>query len=48
MIITKQYAKKLIKEGRATKENELKADSTGKIYIVITRHDLARTDHYLD
>ena len=48
MIITKEKAKKLIKEGKAEIEGKLKPDSCGRVYIILTRYDLQRTDHYLE
>ena len=48
MIITKEYAKRLIRQGKATKSSTLKTDGRGFVYIAITRHDKQRVDHYID
>ena len=48
MIVTKKYAKALIKSGRATVATPLRSDSSGDVYVAITRHDVQRTDHYKD
>lgn len=47
MIISKKYAVKLIKAGKAKVESALKPDDQGRVYVAITRYDLQRTDHYL-
>ena len=46
MIISKKYARKLVKEGKAGFVVELKPDDQGRIYVAIDRYDLQRTDHY--
>jgi hypothetical protein len=43
MIISKKYAQKLVREGKAKIEGR-----TTDGYIIITRYDLQRTDHYDD
>ena len=43
MIITIEYAKRLVKAGKATIVTT--CDSDGDTYIVLNRHDLQRTDH---
>ena len=48
MIITKKYALKLIKAGKATVETSLKPDSCGSKYVAISRTDVQRTDHYIN
>ena len=45
MIITKKYAKQLIRQGNAREEGEMKENE--KEYVILTRFDLQRTDHYL-
>ncbi|HMQ73260.1 MAG TPA: hypothetical protein PKA84_01405 [Rubrivivax sp.] len=45
MIITKRYAQRLIRAGKASLDGS--AYSDGKTYAVIVRHDLLRVDHYL-
>jgi len=47
MIISKKYALKLIKDGKATADSGRTCDN-GKMYVIITRYDLQRTDHYED
>ncbi len=46
MIITKTYAKKLVKAGKARIEGYL-TELDGEQYMIVTRFDLQRTDHYL-
>ena len=51
MIISKRYAQKLVREGKATIEGRTTTgnywgDSIGTIYTIVIRHDLQRTDHY--
>ncbi len=48
MVITKKYAQELIKQGRATAETRLSPDACGAVYVAVTRHDIQRTDHYID
>ena len=43
MIITIEYAKRLIKAGKAILVTT--CDHDGNTYIVLDRHDLQRTDH---
>jgi len=51
MIITKKYAKKLVKAGKAkitgqTTDQPRWCDRfQGRTYLIITRYDLCRTDH---
>jgi hypothetical protein len=47
MIITRKYARELARNGRAEEGGALKPDSRGRVYVVLTRFDLSRTDHYL-
>jgi hypothetical protein len=46
MIITKNYAQKLIQEGLAKVVGTLSPDWRGKIYAILERKDLQRIDHY--
>lgn len=46
MIITKSYAKKLAKAGKATIEDCTVTDDRGHIWQIVTRHDVQRVDHY--
>lgn len=46
MIINRKTAEKLIKDGRAVVEGALKPDDKGRVYAILTRYDLQRTDHY--
>ena len=54
MIITKQYAKRLVKEGKATVTGHTTDQARwadreyGKTYAIITRHDKKRVDHCED
>lgn len=54
MIISKKYAKKMIKEGRAqedgrtTDQPNWEQRYNGKTYVVVQRFDFQRTDHYDD
>jgi len=54
MIITKKYAQKLVREGKARLEGRITdqprwADRhTGHIYRIVIRHDKCRVDHYLE
>ena len=48
MVITKKYAKSLIKKGKAVISTPLKPDSCGRVYVAIIRYDLQRTDHYIE
>ena len=47
MIISKNYALRLIRQGKAAKGGTT-TDSVGNRYIVLDRYDLARTDHYYE
>lgn len=48
MIISKNYAQRLIAAGKAKIETGV-IDSDGQVrYIAITRYDVQRTDHYED
>lgn len=44
MIISKRYAKRLIKQERASKG--VITEDNGSVYQSIDRHDLQRVDHY--
>ena len=44
MIISKAYATRLIKQGKATAEGTVVSD--GWRCMALTRHDIQRTDHY--
>lgn len=44
MIITKKYAKKLIREGKAEEVCVVWHD--GERYMTVTRYDVQRDDHY--
>ena len=52
MIITKKYARKLVKAGKAKIDGRTTDQPTweqrygGKTYVVVQRYDLQRTDHY--
>lgn len=49
MVISKQYAKRLVREGKATEQGTTWSGSKkgeGTEYVVVIRHDLQRTDHY--
>ena len=46
MIITRAYAKKLIKAGKASITTALQPDDNGRIYIAVDRYDLTRVDHF--
>lgn len=53
MIISKRYAQKLIKKGRARIVGEMNdgqfwGDAVGIIYTIINRYDKQRTDHYIN
>jgi len=45
MIITRAHGERLIRKGKATPQGTTTDD--GQVYVVLTRHDLQRTDHYL-
>ena len=47
MIIAISTAKKLVKAGKATIEPEgiLAPDENGRVFQVVTRHDIRRVDH---
>ncbi len=47
MIITKKYAQKLIRQGKARIATTLKPDEHGVIYVAVDRLDIQRTDHYV-
>ena len=47
MTITKNYAMKLISAGRATIDGYT-TDSVGNVYWIVNRHDIHRTDHFVD
>jgi len=50
MIISKKYALRLIREGKARKVGKLKPDPNDRyrVYVIVDRLDLQRTDHYLE
>ena len=48
MIISKTHALRLIRAGKARPESALVPDSHGRVYVVLTRFDVQRTDHYLE
>ena len=45
MIITKEYADRLIKQGRAAVSGRTVSEN-GVYYVIVDRYDLQRTDHY--
>lgn len=45
-IITNDYAKRLLAAGKAREEGLLKPDERGRQYVILTRLDCQRTDHY--
>ena len=48
MIISKKYAQKLVREGKATIENcATTGVEEGRKAVLVTRHDVQRMDHYL-
>ena len=44
MIITRNYANRLVRQGKATKDGSCIQD--GQRYQIVVRHDLQRVDHY--
>jgi hypothetical protein len=46
MIISKAYAQRLIKAGKATAVKGDTCTDNGKRYQIVTRLDLQRDDHY--
>ncbi len=44
MIISRGYANKLVREGKATKDGATYVDK--QRYQIVVRHDLQRVDHY--
>ena len=54
MIITKNYAKKLVRqgkakiEGRTTDQARWQDRHQGTTYVIVTRYDKTRTDHYAE
>ncbi|MEN6535454.1 MAG: hypothetical protein ABFD89_17455 [Bryobacteraceae bacterium] len=46
MIISKKYAQKLVREGKATLEPSTTVDDSGHHWQIVTRRDLQRVDHY--
>lgn len=44
MIITKKYARQLIRQGKATRSGVTIKDD--RRFAILTRHDLHRVDHY--
>lgn len=50
MIIERENALVMVANGRATEEGLCATGDfypQGDIYVIVTRHDLMRTDHYL-
>ncbi len=47
MIITRKYARRLARTGKATIEQYASTDDRGRRWAIVTRHDLQRVDHYL-
>ena len=45
MIISKEYALKLVRIGKAKLEG--KCFDNGNTYMIVTRYDLQRVDHFL-
>ena len=45
MMITRSHGERLIRKGLATPEGTCTHDE--KMYVILTRHDIQRTDHYL-
>lgn len=46
MILSKSYAQRLIRCGKATLQGE--TIHHDRRYVIVVRHDLTRVDHYLD
>ena len=46
MILSKKYLKRLIKDGKATREGTTVQEN--KVFVIVTRHDIRRTDHYYE
>jgi hypothetical protein len=44
MIISRGYANKLVRDGKATLSGSTRHD--GKRYQIVNRHDIQRVDHY--
>lgn len=44
MIITRSYAKRLVREGKAVEDGYTIDD--GQRYQIVTRYDIQRVDHY--
>lgn len=44
MIISRGYAKKLVRQGKATEDNC--TYHNGRRYQIVIRHDVQRVDHY--
>ena len=47
MIITKNYAKKLVKQGKAKETGYIIGNTEDSKFMVVDRFDKQRTDHYL-
>jgi hypothetical protein len=49
MIISRNYAKRLVRQGKATLDGATFSNGPGcgRRYQIVMRHDLHRTDHYL-
>ena len=45
MIITRNYAKRLVRQGKATEDGA--TNHNGQRYQIVTRHYLQRVDHYV-
>ena len=46
-IISRQHARRLVRQGKATEAGILKPDGYGIRYACLTRHDIERVDHYI-
>lgn len=51
MVISKHYAKKLVRQGMATEDGETRLSvngpDDGSRFQIVIRHDIGRVDHYL-
>lgn len=50
MILTRDYARKMVREGKASEEGIARSAEDRSLgrpgYVIVTRHDIQRTDHY--
>jgi len=46
MIISRKYALLLARAGQATIEECSTTDDRGRRWVIVTRHDLQRVDHF--